>query len=93
MSFEDNFFKSPDRNAVAVRDAIMVIRMKRTGKWHIAFVPKGVRFSDSSQVHIFKEYEYPDRDTARSELRRVYEEVHRKIEALRENAKPLDKKS
>jgi hypothetical protein len=91
--FDENSFRAPDPTAVANRHAIMLVRKRSTNMWHIAFVPKGVRFNDTANVHIFEEYKFRQRDDALAAMKDAYTEIVRKAETIREKVKLMDKKS
>lgn len=92
MTEFDDRFRVPDPNAVAQRPAVMVVRRKHTGRWHIAYVPKGVRFNDPS-VYIFEEYSFREVEAARRALKDAYQDICRKAEARQAKIKAMDKKS
>ena len=80
----DDSFRAPSPHAVANRHALMVVRLRRTGKWHIAFVPKGARFNDPAHVHIFKEYEFATVQEARAKMKDAQAEIRKKADKLRQ---------
>ena len=81
---EDDSFRAPHPHAVANRHALMVVRLRRTGKWHIAFEPKGARFNDTVHVQIFKEYEFELVLEARAKMRDAHAEIKKKADRLRQ---------
>jgi hypothetical protein len=83
-------YRVPNANAVANRHALMVIRLRRTGKWHIAFVPKGARFGDPTHIHIFSEYEFEHVQDARAKMREAHAEIRKKADRLRQEV-PLER--
>jgi hypothetical protein len=91
--FEDNSFSKPHPDAIAPRHALMLIRKHSTGRWHIAFVPAGARYGDISQIHIFEEYQFRERDDALAALKDAHQEILSKAEKLRSAVKRVDKKS